>query len=165
MATVPARTVRPGQSLLLAGKPLRVVVPRNFRVPEGDLAPVDANAVFAVDDNSGLYLIRPDEQVGVPFSVPLVLRDDPVRCVVAASFDRSIAPGELSTLRRNFREGRITANPDDDLPLALMQQLALEVRAAYDEGMEGWFQCHRVHLGKCFDREAMGWKRPDGPER
>ena len=160
MATVQAKTVRPGKTILHPDTrtPLRVVEPKNFCVLQGVLLPVGNNTVFAVDDEGGLYAIRPDRQVEVPFGVPLITQEGQDNYIVVASFERQLSD-DLPTMKRNFREGKITADPKENLPLAAMQQLALEMGVAYDEGMAGFFQCHHFLPDRVFDRDAMGWQR------
>ena len=159
METVQAKTVRPGQTILHPDTkvPLRVVEPKNFCVPEGVPLPV-SNAVFAVDDEGGLYSISPDRQVEVPFGVPLITQPSSNNYIIVASFERQLSD-DLPVMKRNIKEGRITADPHENLPLAAMQQLALEVGLAYDEGMGGFFQSHRFLPDRGFDRDAMGWQR------
>jgi hypothetical protein len=151
-----AKTVRPGHMLLHPETklPLRVVVPKNFH------APADDSTVFAVDDEGGLYAIRPDEPVQVPFSTPLVTQPSDDHYLIVATFERQ-ASDDLPVMRDSFKRGRITADPDDDFSLASQQQLALELQDASDNGMAGLFQCHRVIEGRSFDTHAMGWRTRD----
>lgn len=159
MATVQAKTIRAGGTFLHPGTrlPLRVVEPKGLDVSQGESLPAN-NAVFAVDDEGGLYAIGPDRQVEVPFSVPLIMRVSQDHYIIVASFERQLSD-DLPVMERNLKEGRITADPKKNLLLAAMQQLALEVGLAYDERMGGFFQSHRVILGRAFDRDAMGWRR------
>src|SRR4051794_8942888 len=105
MATVQAKTVRPGDTILHPGTqiPLRVVEPK------GDLLPLANNTVFAVDDEGGLFAIGPDQQVECPVSVPLVTKPSSDNYIVVASFERELT-NDMPVLVRNFREGRITAD-------------------------------------------------------
>jgi hypothetical protein len=137
------------------GMPLRVVQPKNFNVTL-----VAGNAVFAVDDEGGLYAIPPEQEVEVPFSVPLVTQACDDNYLIVATFERQQSD-DLPVMRRNFKEGKITADPDQDFALASMQQLALELGLAYDNGMAGCFQCHRTIKGRAFNKEAMGWRDRD----
>lgn len=158
MATMNAKDVRPGCKLLHPGMetPLRVVQPKNFSTPLADLTGA-SNTVFAVDDEGGLYSIPADADVEVPFNVPLVMQACGDSYLIAATFERQLSD-DLPVLRRNFKEGRITADPDKDFALAAMQQLALEMEEAYDNGMAGCFQCHHTVRGRAFDKRAMGWR-------
>lgn len=142
--------------------PLRVVRPKNFNTILADLLRA-SNAVFAVDGESGLYAIPAEADVEVPFSVPLVTQACDDSYLIDATFERQLS-ADLPVLRRNFKEGRITADPDQDFGLAAMQQLALEMEEAYDNGMAGCFQCHRTIQGRSFDTAAMGWRVRAGVE-
>jgi hypothetical protein len=152
-----AKDVKPGGTFLHPDTkmPLRVVQPKN-NTTLADLLGA-SNTVFAVDDEAGLYAIPADADVEVPFSVPLVttLSDD--NYLIVATFERQLS-ADLPVLRRNFQEGRITGDPDQDLALAAMQQLALEMEEAYGNGMAGCFQCHHTVRGRAFDKRAMGWR-------
>lgn len=166
MPAVQARTVRPGGIILHTDTktPLRVVEPQNFGLPQGVPVLVNINSVFAVDDEGGLYAISPDQPVEVAFNVPLVTQPSSDHYVIVASFERQLSD-DLPVMQRNFKECRITADPAENLPLAAMQQLALEMQVAYDGGIGGCYQSHRVILGRAFDAAAMGWKRRSCPPK
>jgi hypothetical protein len=136
---------------------LRVAEPKGLSASQGDSLPV-SNIVFAVDDEGGLYAFDADLLVEVPFCVALVTRESQDHYIIVASFERQLSD-DLPVMERNFKEGRITADPEKNLPLAAMQQLALEMQDAYDGGMGGCCQSHRIILGRAFDAAAMGWKR------
>jgi hypothetical protein len=161
VATMRAKDVRPGDTILHPDTktPVRVVQPKDFDTTLADLLAA-SNAVFAVDDEGGLYAIPAEQDVEVPFSVPLVTTPSDDNYLIVASFERQLS-ADLPVLRRNFKDGRITADPDQDFGLAGMQQLALEMEEAYDNGMAGCFQCHRTIQGRSFDTAAMGWRNHD----
>jgi hypothetical protein len=161
MATMKAKNVRPGSTLLHPDikMPVRVVEPKTFNTTLADLLGA-SNAVFAVDDEAGLYAIPAEADVEVPFSVPLVTQVCNDNYLIVATYERQLTD-DLPVMRRNFQEGKITADPDKDFALAAMQQVALEVGLAYDNGMAGFFQCHRTIEGRAFDTHAMGWRDRD----
>jgi hypothetical protein len=158
VATMKAKDVKPGGTILHPDTkmPVRVVQPKDFNTTLADLLAA-SNAVFAVDDESGLYAIPAEADVEVRFSVPLVMTPSGDNYLIVATFERLLTD-DLPVLRRNFKAGRITADPDKDFALAAMQQVALEVGLAYDEGMAGCFQCHRTIQGRSFDAASMGWR-------
>lgn len=156
MATMKAKNVRPGSAILHPDTkmPLRVVEPKSSTTLADLLGA--SNAVLAVDDEGGLFAIPAEHEVEVPFSVPLVTQGCDDNYLIAATFERQLS--DLPVLRRNFKEGKITADPDQNFGLAAMQQLALEMEEAYDNGMAGCFQCHHTVRGRAFDKGAMGWR-------
>jgi hypothetical protein len=159
MATMHAKDVKPGGTILHpdAKMPLRVVQPKYLTL--GELLRA-GTAVFAVDDEGGLFVIPAEQEVEVPFSVPLVTQACDDKYLIAATFERNLGD-DLPVMRRNFKEGKITADPDQDFALAAMQQLSLELQSAFDEGMGGFFQSHRTIVGRAFDTAAMGWRHRD----
>jgi hypothetical protein len=160
MRTEQVNAVKPGGTILHPETriPLRVVQLKDARVRQSDPLQLGTDTVIAVDDEGGLYAFDATQQVEVPFSVPLVTRPSSDNYIIVASFERQLSD-DLPVLVRNLRDGRITVDPKENLPLAAMQQLALELGLAYDEGMEGVFQGHRMIEGRAFDKAAMGWTR------
>lgn len=78
-------------------------------------------------------------------------------CVVTVQFEREIDDEEIEIIRRNFLDGKIKTNPCKNLPLAIANQLALELQRAYDEtGIAGRFLVETVKLDKKFDKGNYG---------
>src|ERR1051326_9066348 len=111
MKTVPVKTVRPGCTILHPETrlPLRIVDPKNVGISLLHSLLVGNNTVFAVDDEGGLYALAPDQQVEIPFNVPLMMLEALDNYIIVASFERQLSD-DLPVFVRNFKEGRISAD-------------------------------------------------------
>jgi len=141
-----------------AGTVLRRVEPK-FAVPDAIYG-----RIFAHDQEGNLYSFDVGTEVEVPFNVPLVTEKCDDTYLIHATFERQVSD-DLEVVQNSFKNGRIEADPDKNLPLAVMQQLALEMGEAYDNGLAGHFQCHAVSLNRAFDRKKMGYKRDNAPQK
>lgn len=78
-------------------------------------------------------------------------------CVVTVQFERAVDDDEIEIIRRNFLDGKIKTDPCKNLPLAIANQLAVELQAAYDEtGIAGRFLVKTVKLNRKFDKGNYG---------
>jgi len=161
--TVPVKHLKAGSRFLhpVSSVPLRRVEPKNFNFtasPVNDkMVDLLRIAVFAVDDEGGLYAMHPDNQVAIPYNVPLVTEDSTDNYLVLVTVERQISD-DLPILAENYLRGNIKADPEKDFEQAAMQQVALELQDAYNDGMTGFLQCHAVLRNKAFDTDAMGWE-------
>jgi hypothetical protein len=156
MITMKAKTAKPGHTILHPDTkiPLRVVEPK-----VDALSLSTKSIVLAVDDEASLFALDPDQEVEVPLGVPLVTVEDKGSVLVAATFERYLAE-DLLVMQDTFRRGKITADPQHDLGLAVQQQIVLELGVAYEENvLGGRVQCHRSIIGRGFDLAEMGWRK------
>lgn len=77
--------------------------------------------------------------------------------VFLVAIERPIDDDELEIMRNNFQQGKIKADPDKDLLLAMSQQLSEELQEACDYGMNGNFFVESVKPAVAFAEEM--WKQ------
>jgi hypothetical protein len=155
--TTQARDIRVGHTFLhpISEVTLRRVEPKNFVGPLG--LHVESDHVLAVDDEGGLYAIHPDNHVAPVDGTPLVTVKCDDNYIVVASFERQVSE-DLEVMEGNFKSGKIKADPATNFAQAAQEQVALELRDAFADGLAGFMQCHRTLLGRAFDTPKMGWK-------
>ena len=111
-----------------------------------------------MDDEGGLYSLRPDSRVEQPWHVPLVTKKSDDHFLVVVTFERQHSDDD-QVLADSYKAGRI-ADPKTNFAKAAAQQINTELQEAFDNGMAGFCQAHRVIDRTGFDTDAMGWSKP-----
>jgi hypothetical protein len=96
---------------------------------------------------------------------PVVAKKNKTTCLITVVFERDVTGEEMETLKENFRQHKIKADPEHDLESALAQQLSLELQEAHNAGLAGFHQVKRVRAKRGFARKKMGWKDGDTGQR
>lgn len=121
---------------------------------EGSL--YDALKVFGRNNIQFLHTpaIQPIATATRQYNVPI--RGDENSCVLTVLFNREVTEDEIEIIRKNWRESRITKDPDKDLPGALVAQFAFELQDAYDrDGVAGSFQVKQIAMGQAIDYDRL----------